>query len=72
MAQVKKYRLLEKITDQNELDFMSIDVGRHLESILIIDDSYHIYRLVYDKGIAYVHIKDGKKTKICVYEEEKE
>ena len=70
---MKTYHLVEKVTEDNKERFaltacaLLAQAGKK-ECKLIIDENYYIERYTKKKMLYYVHVKDGRLMKVCVYE----
>lgn len=67
---MKYYTLENRITNEKDIDNFMLDKWKlRIESKLIIDNDYCIERVVDGNLLYYVHIKEERTIKICVYEE---
>lgn len=66
------YKLKSKIETTGEMGVWArIAKSGHLDCVLEIDEDYYIKRYINRSMLFYVHIKEGKLVKVCVYEKEK-
>jgi len=67
---MKTYKLVKRITDENEIRIFAHTENWVVESELQIEDNYYIRRILNNDWLYYIHIKDDKIIKICVYRED--
>ena len=70
---MKYYKLVERITNEEDIEDMVILLSieyKEPESVLQIEDNYYILRIVKNGWLYYMHRKDDKIIKICIYREE--
>lgn len=65
---MKTYRLVEKIEDERKTFYARMAHAGKKDCELIIDDNYYIERFIHKEMLYYVHVKDGRLMKVCVYE----
>lgn len=66
---MKKYEFINEWKDDNKVYFARMANCGSKECDLIIDKDYHIERFTFGKYLFYVHIKEGRLEKVCVYRE---
>ena len=65
---MKKYKLIQTVTDNSKTAWIRIaDTGK-LECVLNVSDDYEIRRYNSKKHLFYAYIKSGELEKISVYE----
>ena len=66
------YKLKEKVETAGEMGVWArIAKSGRLDCVLNIDENYYIQRYISRSMLFYIHIKDGRLIKVCVYEKEK-
>lgn len=66
---MKIYALKNRMTDERDIEhFLRRTPGLFIESKLVIINDYYIERIIGGNMLYYIHKKENKIIKICIYE----